>query len=60
MDPEEPLRRFTSPLKGGRFTPAMGEGTLCGVFVETGKDGLATRIEPIRIGGTLAASIPSV
>ena len=61
MEKEEPLNRFTTRLRGGRFTPAAGEGTLCGVFVETdNKTGLAVRAEPIRIGGSmLAASVPS-
>src|ERR1700692_3727935 len=32
---EEPLRRFTTRISGGRFRPAEGEATVCGVFVET-------------------------
>ena len=35
MNKEEPLRRFTTRMRGGRFTPATGDGTLCGVYVET-------------------------
>jgi len=58
MDIEEPIRRFTTKMRGGRFSTASGAGTLCGVFVETGSNGLATRIEPIRMGGQLAESIP--
>ncbi|MEP4193809.1 MAG: metallophosphoesterase, partial [Sneathiella sp.] len=51
---------FTTKMRGGRFTPASGPGTLCGVYVETGANGLATRIEPIRIGGQLATTIPEI
>lgn len=54
MDKEEPLRRFTRKISGGRFTPALGAGTACGVFVETDdKTGLAGTISPIRVGGRL-------
>lgn len=55
MDKEEPLYRFTTRMRQGRFTPASGEGTLCGVYVETdNKTGLATQVQPIRMGGVLA------
>ena len=32
---EEPLRRFTTRISGGRYKPAEGPATVCGVFVET-------------------------
>ena len=35
MQKEEPLRRFTTGIPSGRFEPAGGEATLCGVAVET-------------------------
>ena len=58
-DKEEPLRRFTTRMSGGRYTPASGPATVCGVYVETDdKTGLATRVEPIRVGGRLAPHIP--
>lgn len=58
---EEPLRRFTTRISGGRYKPASGPATVCGVFVETHPGtGLARRIEPIRIGGRLAQHVPSV
>lgn len=60
MQIEEPLRRFTTKIASGRFEPADGEATLCGVFVETGADGLAVRIEPVRLGGRLAPALPSL
>ena len=59
MDKEEPLRRFTTRMRSGRFEPATGEGTMSGVFVETDDStGLAVRVEPIRIGGQLSETIP--
>jgi len=61
MEKTEPLHRFTKRMRSGRFTPAAGPGTLCGIFVETdNKTGLALRAEPIRIGGTLAPTIPAL
>ena len=60
MEKFEPLQRFTTKLPGGRFSPATGPATLCGVFVETGAKGLAARIEPVRVGGRLKESVPEV
>jgi metallophosphoesterase (TIGR00282 family) len=58
---EEPLRRFTTRISGGRYKPAEGPATVCGVYVETDPaTGLARRIEPIRIGGRLAEHVPDV
>ena len=58
---EEPLRRFTTRISGGRYKPASGPATVCGVFVETHPGtGLARRIEPIRIGGRLSQHVPQV
>jgi metallophosphoesterase (TIGR00282 family) len=60
MDKEEPLRRFTTRMRSGRFEPATGDATLCGVFVETDDaTGLALRCEPIRLGGQLSECLPS-
>lgn len=56
---EEPLRRFTTKISGGRYKPAEGPATVCGVYVETDdRTGLAKRIEPIRVGGRLAPHVP--
>ncbi|MDO8902680.1 MAG: TIGR00282 family metallophosphoesterase [Phenylobacterium sp.] len=58
---EEPLRRFTTRISGGRYKPAEGPATVCGVFVETDDaTGLALRVEPIRVGGRLSETIPQV
>ncbi len=58
MEKDEPLRRFTRKLPSGRFEPATGEATLCGVVVETGADGFARKIAPVRLGGRLAPALP--
>ncbi len=54
MEKSEPLHRFVTKMQSGRFSPAAGEATLCGVVVDTDpQTGLAERIEPLRIGGRL-------
>jgi metallophosphoesterase (TIGR00282 family) len=58
---EEPVRRFTIRVPGGRYKPASGPATVCGVFVETHPaTGLARRVEPIRVGGRLSQHVPLV
>ncbi|MCW5732409.1 MAG: TIGR00282 family metallophosphoesterase [Alphaproteobacteria bacterium] len=58
MEKGEPLARFTRKIPGGRFEPAAGPATLCGVYVETDdRTGLAIRIEPVRIGGRLKPAL---
>ena len=60
-DKEEPLRRFTTRISQGRFKPAEGPATVCGVYLETDDaTGLARRFAPIRIGGRLSESIPLI
>ena len=60
MEKTEPLQRFTRKLSSQRFTPATGPATVCGVFVQTGANGLATRIEPVRVGGRLRQALPTL
>ncbi|HEU0162065.1 MAG TPA: TIGR00282 family metallophosphoesterase [Rhizomicrobium sp.] len=60
MDKAEPLQRFTRKLSSQRFSPAAGPATVCGVFVQTGAKGLATRIEPVRVGGRLKQALPQL
>jgi metallophosphoesterase (TIGR00282 family) len=60
MDKSEPLQRFTRKISSQRYAPAAGPATLCGVFVQTGAKGLATRIEPVRVGGRLKQSVPQL
>ncbi|MHB8529990.1 MAG: TIGR00282 family metallophosphoesterase [Caulobacteraceae bacterium] len=58
---EEPLRRFTTRISAGRYKPAEGPATVCGVLVETDRaTGLATRVDPIRVGGRLSEAIPQM
>jgi metallophosphoesterase (TIGR00282 family) len=60
-DKEEPLRRFTTRISGGRYKPASGPATVCGVYVETDPaSGFALRIEPIRVGGRLSQTVPQL
>ena len=60
MDKEEPLRRFTRRVPSGRFEPASGPGSLCGVAVETDDaTGLAVAVGPVRLGGDLAEARPA-
>ncbi|KMW58194.1 Ser/Thr protein phosphatase family protein [Candidatus Rhodobacter oscarellae] len=59
MDKAEPMRRFITGMSGGRFTPAEGEATLSGLYVETDdKSGKATRAVAVRVGGRLAEAAP--
>src|ERR1700712_5192709 len=60
MDKAEPLQRFTRKISSQRFSPATGPATVCGVFVQSGAKGLATRIEPVRVGGRLRQSLPAL
>ena len=59
MKKENSIHRFLTQLPGDRYQPALGEGTLCGVYIETDDTtGAAMRIEPIRLGGRLAQAEP--
>ncbi len=51
--------RFWRRVPGERLSPADGEATLCGVFVETdAATGLAASVTPFRQGGRLAGVVP--
>ena len=53
------VRRFVTKMPGERPQVAEGEGTLCGILLETDDDnGLASRVEPVRIGGRLMQQLP--
>ncbi|WP_334176690.1 TIGR00282 family metallophosphoesterase [Pseudoxanthobacter sp.] len=59
MERDEPIGRFTRRIPSGRFQPAAGEATLCGVAVEiSDATGLAEAVHPVRLGGTLSQSLP--
>ncbi|MEL7429399.1 MAG: TIGR00282 family metallophosphoesterase [Pseudomonadota bacterium] len=59
MDKEEPINRFVSKIPRGRFEPATGEATICGVGVEIDeKTGLTKNIKPLRVGPRLQNTLP--
>jgi len=59
METGEPMHRFITGMVKTRFTPANGEATLSGVYVETDdRTGKAVRVQAVREGGKLAPSHP--
>jgi metallophosphoesterase (TIGR00282 family) len=53
------VQRAATRLPTERKTPADGEATVCGVMiVADDRTGLATAIEPIRVGGRLRQALP--
>lgn len=59
FDRHEPIRRMIQKTPLQRWEAAGGEGTLCGVAVETDdRTGLAVRVSPVRIGPNLAEQKP--
>ncbi len=59
MDKLEPMRRFVTGMGKERLSPAKGEATLSGLYVETDdRTGLATKIRMIRVGGRLEEARP--
>ncbi|CAN7431208.1 TIGR00282 family metallophosphoesterase [Bosea sp. LjRoot90] len=60
MQKEESIRRFLQKTPGSRLEPALGEGTLSGIAVETDdRTGLAKGAWPVRLGATLAETWPT-
>lgn len=56
FDVKKSLKNLASKYKVERLSPADGEATLCGIFVETNdRSGLAKTVTPIRCGGKLNA-----
>jgi metallophosphoesterase (TIGR00282 family) len=54
MKKDMSVSKMTKKFSLERLTPAEGEGTVCGVVIESDdKTGLAKSIIPIRMGGTL-------
>jgi calcineurin-like phosphoesterase len=60
MEKYNPVQRFVTKLSQGRFTPATGPATLCAIFIETNAKGLASRIDPVRVGGRLKEAVPEL
>jgi len=60
MDKDEPLGRFLRKIPQGKFEPASGPATLCGLAVETDDGtGLALRVGAVRLGGRLEEARPA-
>ena len=54
MSKEPILDRFQGIKSKSKFSPAMGEATICGVIIESDAEtGLAKNIKPIKVGGVL-------
>jgi len=61
MRKEPAILRFTRKMPTDRLTPAEGEASVCGIYVETDDaTGLARRIEPVRSGGRLSVTLPEI
>jgi 2',3'-cyclic-nucleotide 2'-phosphodiesterase len=59
MNKDEPLNRFLRKLPGGKFEPANGPATMCGIAVETDDStGLASKVGALRLGGILEEARP--
>jgi len=55
-----PLNRFLTHLPNGRFQPATGPATICGLTVDTDdRTGLARAVSTISFGGALATCMPA-
>ncbi len=60
MAKDEPLRRFVTGMAQGRFEPALGPPTLCGLYLDTDDaTGRARDIQTVRMGGRLSQSGPA-
>lgn len=60
MDTGEPINRFLTKIPKGRFEPAEGPATLCGLAVDVDDEtGLARQVSPLRLGGVLSKVEPS-
>ncbi|MCB1365021.1 MAG: YmdB family metallophosphoesterase [Rhodobacteraceae bacterium] len=59
MDKVEPMRRFITGMARARFSPALGEATLSGLYVETDdRSGAAKVARMVRLGGRLEQAAP--
>ncbi len=59
MEKQEPIQRFTTCIPSGRFQPALGDATVCGLALDVDDaTGLARNIAPVRLGGCLKPTEP--
>jgi calcineurin-like phosphoesterase len=60
MKKDEAVRRFIQKTPGSRLEAGAGEGTLCGLAVETDdRTGLALRVAAVRLGPLLEEAWPT-
>jgi calcineurin-like phosphoesterase len=59
MGKEPSVAKFIKKMPGERLAPAEGVATICGAFIEVNEQGLAVRIEPVRVGGRLLPAMPA-
>jgi 2',3'-cyclic-nucleotide 2'-phosphodiesterase len=60
MGKDVATQRFLKKVPLPRLEPALGPATLCAILVDLDDaTGLATRIEPVRIGGLLSQAVPA-
>jgi 2',3'-cyclic-nucleotide 2'-phosphodiesterase len=52
------MRRQSIRLPGPRVESATGPGMACGIVIDTGPGGLATRVQPVRVGAVLSEAVP--
>lgn len=55
---EVPIHRFTRKTPTDRMSPAEGEATVCGLFVQLDNQGLAKKAGAVRVGGRLKPEMP--
>ena len=61
MEKTGAIARFWRKMPGERLGPAEGPSSVCGLFVVTDDaTGLASRVEPVRLGGRLSQAMPVV
>ena len=59
MEKTGAIARFWRKMPGERLAPAEGAASVCGLFLVTDDaTGLATRVEPVRLGGRLSQAVP--
>jgi len=59
MQQDEAVRRFLQKTPGTRLEPALGEGAISGIAVETDdRSGLAVRVAAVRLGPNLEETWP--
>jgi 2',3'-cyclic-nucleotide 2'-phosphodiesterase len=59
MEKAASVHKWRTDLPSQKLQPALGDATLCAVYLETDdRTGRATSVEPVRLGGQLAQVMP--